>query len=135
MDKHRLQIQDLITSLSFQKKLVFAVLVCEKLYPNYVYFSNKNDWVNSEVLENAISNLYQYIYRSDLFSESEIEALIDEINQITPNTEDFEEIFVSFALDACTSILSTLNFILDKNTENIIDVATNATDTVDMFIQ
>lgn len=135
MDKYREEISRLLKPLSFQKKLIFGALICEKLYPNYEYFSKTTFWGNTDVLQNAISTIYQTVYRNELFSENEIQSLIDEVETFTPNTEDFETVLVSFALDACTSILSTLNFIIDKEIENIVDVATYARDTVDMYVQ
>lgn len=135
MDKYRIEISRLLKPLSFQKKLIFGALICEKLYPNYEYFSRNNSWGDITILQNAISIIYQNVFRNDLYSESEIQNLIDEVENITPNTENFKGILVSFALDACTSVLSTLNFIIDGETENIIDVATYARDTVDMYIQ
>jgi uncharacterized protein len=135
MDKYRVEISRLLKPLSFQKRLIFGALTCEKLHPNYEYFSQNTSWGNGQILQNAISVIYQSVFRNDLFSEVEIQNLIDEVEGITPDTEDFEGILVSFALDACTSVLSTLNFIIDGETENIIDVATYARDTVDMYIQ
>jgi uncharacterized protein YjaG (DUF416 family) len=135
MDKYRIEISRLLKPLSFQKRLIFGVLTCEKLYPNYVYFSRNTSWGDEAVLQNAISIIYQNVFRNDLFSGVEIQNLIDEVEGITPDTENFEGILVSFALDACTSVLSTLNFIIDSETENIVDVATFARDTVDMYTQ
>jgi uncharacterized protein len=135
MDKYRVEISRLLKPLSFQNRLIFGALTCEKLYPNYEYFSQNTSWGNGQILQNAISVIYQSVFRNDLFSEVEIQNLIDEVEGITPDTEDFEGILVSFALDACTSVLSTLNFIIDSETENIVDVATFARDTVDMYIQ
>jgi uncharacterized protein len=135
MDKYRVEISRLLKPLSFQKRLIFGVLTCEKLYPNYEYFSQNTSWGNGQILQNAISVIYQSVFRNDLFSEVDIQDLIDKVEGITPDTENFEGILVSFALDACTSLLSTLSFIIDGETENIVDVATFARDTVDMYIQ
>lgn len=121
--------------LTNEQKLLFAMLTCERLYPNYVYFQNTFSWGDSKVLLNAIGVAYQYLIKKDLFEKSEIQELINEVDMITPDTEDFSEIFVSFALDACTSLYSSLNFILDQKLEHIVDVAIYARDTVDMFIQ
>ncbi len=61
--------------------------------------------------------------------------MIASVETITPDTENFNDIYVSFALDACSSVYSSLSFIIDHNDEHIIDVVTYARDTVDMFIQ
>lgn len=135
MDKYRTDISNLLRLLSFEKRVAFGALICEKLYPNYNHFSDVTSFGNPDILQNAISIIFQSIYRNDLFSDEDLQNVIDEIESITPNTEDFDTILVSFALDACTSILSTLYFIQNGEVENIIDTATYARDTVDMYIQ
>jgi hypothetical protein len=135
MDKYRTEILDLLKPLSFQKQLVFSALICEKLLPNYIYFSQVTSWGNPLSLQKAISVIYQNVFRDDLFTSDEMQDLISEIELITPDTEDFESILVSFALDSCTSLLGTLNFIIDRKIDNIADVATYPRDTIDMYIQ
>lgn len=135
MDKYRLEILGLLEPLPFQKQLIFGGLICEKLFSNYSFFSQNTSWGNSIVLQNAISIIYQNVYRNDLFTSNEIQTIINEVELITPDTEDFESILVSFALDSCTSVLNTLNFIIDGDIDNIADVAIYARDTVDMYIQ
>jgi uncharacterized protein len=135
MDKYRDEIKSKLLSISDKGKVLFAVLICERLYPNYVVFQKINNWGNPDVLQEGIALIRQYLIKEDLFESDEINSVIEQVDQITPNTEDFSGITTSFALDACTSVLSTLNFILDKDTEHIADVATYARDTVDMYIQ
>jgi uncharacterized protein YjaG (DUF416 family) len=135
MDLYREEIKRMLTPLTNEQRLLFAVLTCERLYPNYIYFQNIFNWGDSKILLNAIGVVYQFLIKRDLFEKHEIQELINEVDIITPNTEDFSEIFVSFALDACTSIYSSLNFILDHELEHIVDVAIYAHDTIDMFIQ
>ena len=135
MDKYRTEILHLLKPLSFQKQLVFSALICEKLLPNYIHFSQTVSWGNPLSLQNAISVIYQNVFRNDLFTSEEMQDLISEIELVTPDTEDFESILVSFALDSCTSLLSTLNFIIDKEIDNVADVATYSRDTIDMYIQ
>jgi uncharacterized protein len=135
MDKFREEIKSNLSNISNKGRVLFAVLICERLYPNYVAFQKKYNWGNYEVLQEAIALLRQYLIKEDLFEESEIEEMIDRVDIITPHTEKFSGIITSFALDSCTSIYSTLSYLLDKNVDNIADVASYARDTVDMYIQ
>jgi uncharacterized protein YjaG (DUF416 family) len=135
MDKFRNEVKDLIEGLPNKGKILFAVLTSEKLYPNYIAFENISHWGNHKILEDAISFIFQYIINEESFIIPEIEDMISRIDLVTPDTEDFPGILTSFALDACTSILDILQFIIDKNAEHIVDVAIYARDTVDMFIQ
>lgn len=133
MEEFRIEISYLLQTLSYEKSLVFGTLICEKLLPNYQYFYQKKRWGNVDILQNSILQIYQSL--GDNFLRLQIHNVINKVETITPNTEDFESILTSFALDTCTSVLSTLNFILDKKPENIVDVAMYACDTIDMYFQ
>lgn len=133
MDQNSNMIQQKLLLINDEKKIIFSLLICEKLLPNYVYFSKKYSYGNPSELNNIISILYYNLLKK--IKDPYIDNYIDSVEAITPDTEDYSTILVSFALDACTSILSTLYFLQDKKIENILDVSTYATDTVDMFVQ
>lgn len=135
MDKFREEIKKEMLSVSDKGRVLFAVLVCEKLYPNYMRFQDLNNWGDHNVLKESISIMHQYLFKPELFKTDEIKELIERIDLITPNTEEFTDITTSFALDACNSIYDTLNYLVDKDIEHVVDVATYARDTVDMFVQ
>ena len=50
----------------------------------------------------------------------------------SPDAEDFDSIFVSSALDACTAVLDGLNFLLDKEFFRIKNISIYAVDTIIM---
>lgn len=133
MDPYRKIINDAITSLSFEQKIVFCLLTSEKLLPNYEFFSKKYNYGNPDLLKNTIETLYTNL--ADVKSlGSELDKMLENIDRITPDMDDFSSVLASSALDACTSLLSTLYFIKDGDEENVIAVATYARDTVDMYI-
>lgn len=134
MDEFRDEVEGLLEALPNKGKILFAALTSQKLYPNYVAFENNNNWGNHQILEDAISSIFQYLINEDLFTNQEIKEMIDRVDLATPNTEDFPGILTSFALDACASVLDTFQFIIDRDAKHIIDIATYARDTVDMFI-
>ena len=123
-----------LIQLSDKAKLLFAVLTCDHLYPNYVHFNNAAGWGNPRILRNAINSVFMYLIDDSLFDTIEIRTILEEVDGITPDTEDFTEVDASFALDACTAVLGTLQFIIEPKVEFVIQVASYATDTVDMFI-
>ncbi|RQO65477.1 hypothetical protein DBR40_23545 [Pedobacter sp. KBW01] len=135
MDIYREDIKGKLKFLSAEQQLLFAALTCERLYPNYLYFHERFGWGNPKVLLDSIDIIYQSTFIKNLFDRNEIQQHIEAVDMVTPNTEDYSEVFVSFALDACTSVYSTLNFMLDESLDHIADVASYARDTVDMFIQ
>ncbi|WP_254562853.1 DUF416 family protein [Dyadobacter diqingensis] len=135
MDKYPLEIKKDLGRLSDKAKLFFAALTCDHLYPNYVHFQETTGWGDPETLREAIDTIYQYLINGDLYTSNDIQVWIDSVDLITPDTEDFPEITSSYALDACTAVLSTLRFITESNLDCIVEVATYARDTVDMYVQ
>ncbi|NII83153.1 DUF416 family protein [Pedobacter sp. SG908] len=135
MDIYREDIKGKLKSLTTEQQLLFAALTCERLYPNYVYFHKRFDWGDPKVLLDSMEIIYQSLFFKTLFGSDEIQEHAEAVDMVTPDTEDYSEVFVSFALDACTSVYSTLNFMRDQNLDHVADVASYARDTVDMFIQ
>ncbi len=135
MDLFRKQIKDEIESLNRKNKIIYCLLISEKLLPNYKYFSSIYDFGSVKKLEDIINVLYDYVFDKKHLTTEDVDIYLSEIEEITPDTNDFSTILVSFALDACTSVISTLNFIKNNNDNDVLDVACYARDTVDMFIQ
>jgi uncharacterized protein YjaG (DUF416 family) len=133
MDKYRLFIKTKIHFLTYQKKILLCLLLCERLIENYDFFSKRYNYGNVNILKKTIDDLFSEVEKN--ISRYNVEDLISKIEEVTPDTEDYETIYVSFALDACTSIMSTLQYINDKNDDNVVDVVLYSRDTVDMFIQ
>ena len=116
--------------------MLLCLLLSERLIENYDFFSKRYNYGNVGILKKTIDDLFREL-DGNIYSKttSDVEDLISKIEEVTPDTEDYETIYVSFALDACTSIISTLQYINDKNDDNVIDVVLYSRDTVDMFIQ
>lgn len=134
MDKYEDDLRKELTKLPDKAKLLFAVLTCEHLYPNYIHFNNETKWGSSENLRNAIDTIFIHLIDDRPFDKEQIRIFWDSVDLVTPDTEDFPEVMTSFALNACTAILSTLDFIIEPKPESIIEVAGYARDTVDMFV-
>lgn len=118
----------------FYRQVAFAYLTCERLYPNYVFFSQNYDFGDPLVLRGAIDYIYGHLFEQ-LPDLNNLRNLIDKVEENTPDTEDFNVIFVSAALDACTSVLDSLDFLIYKDCSKIEAISTYATDTVYMYIQ
>lgn len=128
-------IKHLLTLLSNKARILFAVITAEKLYPHYVEFQNESGWGDKDILIEATSLIYYYLIDARSVNRIEIENMLKRINRITPDTNDFSGILTSFALDACTAVISTLDYLLEQDVNHIIYVSTYATDSVDMYIQ
>lgn len=123
-----------LQKLDFTKQLVFAYLTCERLYPNYVYFFDNFHFGDPEILREAIDFLYISIFETRP-DKNKIDSLIKKVNKITPDPGEFDTGLASSALDACTAVSDSLDFLIDKEFSRIKDISTFGTDTVDMYIQ
>ena len=123
--------QSHVTSLSFQKRFDLAISICEKLFSDYQDFSLKNEWGDPEILLDAIKLCKLYnINEASLHS---LKEMLPKVENITPDTEDFEN--ASYALNACTAVSETLEFLINKNPSHIMNIGTYFTDTIYFKIQ
>lgn len=127
------EINDL-KKLSNNKQLAFSYLTCERLYPNYVYFSENNNFGHPEVLRQSINYIYDNLF-IDNADKLKVSLLINSIEKIIPEPAEFDTVLASSALDTCTVIIETLYFLIDKQESRIEDISTAALDTPDMYIQ
>ena len=125
---------DKLKMMNPDKQAAFAYLTCERLFPNYIYFSENYRFGNPDVLRSAIDCLYDSLFM-DNPDKHRIESLIKEVEKNTPDTDDFSVIFVSSALDACTCILDSLDFLLKRDFTKIEYISSYGIDTVDMYVR
>ena len=118
-----------VANISYERQLNLAISVCSKLFPDYESFCEINNFGNPQILQKAITLLKN----SEFISENEIKKNISEIEQNTPDAEDYMD--CSYALNACISIIHSLHFILDKDPDRVFAVGTCLTDTIDFRIQ
>ncbi|GAO41780.1 DUF416 family protein [Flavihumibacter petaseus] len=121
-------------ALPYIRQLAFAVLICKKLYPEYAKFVEAYQWGDADLLMDAII-VCQSRLDSNGNEPSDIAELIPKIDAIVPDTDDFGGDYLgSYALNASVSVNETLEFILDRDSEHIINIATYYSDTVDFRI-
>lgn len=123
-----------LKELGFSKQLSFAYLTCERLFPNYVYFSENYKFGNPALLREAIEYLYNTIFEKN-YDKIKINYLIKIVANNIPEPADYKTGLASAALDACTAIEESLYFILDGEFSRIESISTFAIDTVHMHIQ
>lgn len=134
MDDFLKSVEGKITKLDFKQQVLFAVLICEKLLPNYRQFSEKEEWGNIEILEEAIVMLYQFLQDIDL-NDAELDGIYEKIIEVTPDVGQFEGDLASYALDTCSAVSDSVEFLLSEDLSYLLNIASIARDTVDTFVQ
>lgn len=122
-----------LKKMPFNKQLVFAYLMCERLYPNYVYFSQNCSFGDSLILRKAIDHIRQYI-SGIVVSDDEIQQDYNDVEVNTPDTDDFTTVHVALALNTCCAVLWTLKFLIDKNADYLVYISRSGIETADSCI-
>lgn len=122
-----------LKSLDFNKQLAFAYLTCERLYPNYIYFSKHYKFGDPKLLRQALDLIDKNLLGNNV-DKTEIISFAAKIEENTPQPADYDTILASSALDACAATIEALHFLVDKQFSHIDTISTQATDTVDMYI-
>ncbi len=122
-----------IEPLSPNHRILFTLSCCERLYPNYLMFFKNHRWGKPEILRYALDRVWSCLEGDEIIEE--IDALIKKCEEVTPNTEDFDSINVSSALDAASSVMLILELLEGHSIARILEVASLSRDTVDMYLQ
>lgn len=126
--------EKIISSFNDDRRLAFGLLCCERLYPNFVRFSLKFQWSNSSILRGIIDFAWKYLLTEN--NKDNIVVYKKQCDDLAPDTEKFETILVSSALDSVVSVSLLLDIIATPdNMKPVIEILNLATDTVDMFVQ
>jgi uncharacterized protein YjaG (DUF416 family) len=123
-----------LNDVDFTKQFVFAYLTCERLYPNYVYFSKHYHFGNFSILKSVIDYLHDNLFKKRI-NHVQIKSLIEKVEKNIPDPADYDTILASSALDTCTVLTESLNFLIDHDVSRLLDISSMATDTVHMYIQ
>ncbi|MEX0290736.1 MAG: DUF416 family protein [Flavobacteriaceae bacterium] len=134
MDKYALKLAAVLEELSPRSKLLFAYWISKRLFHNYAYFNQQTFFGDIDTMLDAF-NLIEKHLKHGYLDNDEINVAIENVEKNTPDTNNFETIIVSFALDACNALTECLRYILDKDSQHVVDVGIFARDTIDMFIQ
>jgi len=124
---------DKLKNSSFVSQLAFAYLICERLYPYYVYFSLNFSFGNVSIIRKAIDHIHKCLIEG-VISEEEIIHDINDVSINTPDTEDYITIHVSSALDTCCTVLNSLQFLVDRKFDHLVYISRYGTDMVDRYL-
>jgi uncharacterized protein len=123
-----------LSTLPKTHRLAFAASCAERLFPNYAAFSQKTNWGDTKVLREALDEVWG-ILSGKVVEKERIAKLMALCDQVTPDTEDFDSIDASLALDATNAVYTMLMCVTDCTVQKAVEVASYARDTVDMSVQ
>ncbi|MCG8422126.1 MAG: YjaG family protein [Proteobacteria bacterium] len=120
--------------LSFLSALAFLLSCAERLYPNYLAFLRHHGWGNADAIRESL-DLGWTVLEGGNVDGDRIDDVRSRCQDAEPDTEHFDSVYVSPALDAASVAGILLDFIRAKDVNSVAEAASLCRDTVDMYIQ
>jgi uncharacterized protein len=130
-DRH--EVQRCLNKMAYESTYAFGLSCAERLWGNYKQFSTETKWGDASRLRFILDNLWLFL--GGQVSGEDISRYREECESLMPETEDFQTILVSSALDAASAALLLIDSLPDQDRASIGDISSLCIDTVDMFIQ
>lgn len=134
MDLFINRISESISNFNASQLAILNATTCEKVLPIYSLFSKQESWGRLDFFEEALILQYQFIQNIEI-SRLDLEKVIEEIENYSPDLDEFENGLASYALDTSIIFIEALTFLKDGNINSAINVASTSRDLVDMFVQ
>ena len=127
-------LKDRLSALDLEKKITFGVLCCERLLPKYLAFQQDSGWGDAAHVRNALDCAENFAL-GQRPSLQEIKTASAACESAASNSDDFSSIYVTAAQDACFSICSLLDCLIEEDVNKIVRAAIYATESVDLYVQ
>ncbi|SER61446.1 DUF416 family protein [Pedobacter rhizosphaerae] len=127
------QLASQIASLSRSQRLAFGLDLCNRLLPDYITFFQEYNWGDAEVLIRSLE--YVKSATDTEIDEDKVNQLMDELDLVIPDTEEFGDFSTSYAINASCAVWELLEYLLDDDQTHFMHMSTLATDTIDFKLQ
>ena len=126
--------QRVIAALETHQRLAFGAACCERSLPNYLAFSKEVGWGSMAPLRKALEITWLACEGMHPPDELVREVLVG-CEAVIPESEDFESLYTSSALDAAVSVCGLLDFLLTGDSDHVVSAARHSTDSIDLIVQ
>jgi uncharacterized protein len=123
-----------LNDISEFHRIAFAASCCERMLPSYKKFVEVENWGDYECFRIFLNQIWGHIIGNYLTGEYIINSM-DMCFEIGPDSEYFESVYTSYAIDLGSAIYHTFKYCLTSDIKNLLAVANAAISTVDLFVQ
>lgn len=120
--------------MPFSSALAFMLSCAERLYPNYLAFVRHHEWGDADSLRESL-DLGWAALGGGTVDGDKLDDLRSRCQDAEPETEDFDSVYVSPALDAASVAGMLLDFLKERDVTVVAEAASLCRDTVDMYAQ
>lgn len=123
-----------IRELDWTHQVVLALYLCERMLPNYEFFCHITQFGDAKPLRGALNACWDYIAHPKQ-TKVNFARWQEKVDEVTPSEHGHDMLGVYPAMDACTALSILLQGLLDKNANNLLDVAKVSQGSVVKFIE
>lgn len=114
------------------KQLAFAYSACYRMFPNYQYFHRKYSWGDELCLIHALEAISNFILDGNV--QYDIPRIAASVSKNTPNSDNFNDAFSTYAQNAANSIAYALDSLLKLDVQELAWSLVISRDTVDAYV-
>lgn len=125
------RLQRSLSDLVPWKQVAFMLSCCERMLPTYEAFQREAGWGNAQALRSALDKAWQVLGGEN---PSNLNTAVQDCDDATPDTEDFDSQHVSSALNAATSTAELVEVLQAFDQSKIVQAARAEIDSIDSYI-
>jgi uncharacterized protein YjaG (DUF416 family) len=124
----------MLADLPAGHRAAFAAACAESLLPNYAAFAAETEWGDAAELRYALDFVWRHLAGAVSLDAQTVEELTGHVEDVLPDTEDFQTPSAGRALDAGIAVIEALAACVDPDPEHAHTAATMTTDTADAYV-
>ncbi len=93
--------------------ITFMTCLCERMYPNFAMFCEQTEFAEARVYRNILDAVWELLTVKT--AKINFEKQLEKLEEVIPNSEDFEMYGVYPAIDACFALSTLLHGLLDRD--------------------
>jgi uncharacterized protein len=134
------ELEPALKRLPYSHQLAFAASCCERAYPNYASFSEKESWGDVAALRSSLDAVWK-VAITDYQGQVDWSLLLSRCKAATPDSDMFHpktgagSVLITAGQEAAFMVTLLLEFRGDRNPHHAVEIAKFARDTVDRQIQ
>jgi uncharacterized protein YjaG (DUF416 family) len=127
-------LKERLKKLDRKLQLAFGATCCERLLPNYLAFVKDTGWGDIKPIRHALDLIWLHLEEKTV-NPQELNEMIALCESVAPDSDNFQSLYSTSAQDACFAVCALLDYLVKNDIDRIIQVATYATDSVDLYVQ
>lgn len=123
-----------IRHLEWPQQVMLALYLCERMLPNYEFFQQLTVFGDNKPLRGALNSCWDQWLQAKP-NKVNYSRWQEKVDEVTPSEYGHDLLGVYPAMDACTAISTLLQGLMDKSSDNLLDVAKVSQASVVKFIE